>query len=164
MKRAVITHLFVFLVGVVMVLSVQRVIMPSCFNTYNLLNPAFRCNETAPQGEWDYEPLRNQLSAMTSELKTSGNLSQISLYFRDLTNGPRFGIGEYDQFHPASLTKVPVLIAFLHEADNDPTLLDKKLSFSGSLNVNENVDESEETIQPNTPYTIRELQIGRAHV
>lgn len=82
----------------------------------------------------------------------------MSIYFRDLSHGPRFGIGEYDKFQPASLIKLPVLIAFLHEADRDPTILDKQLSYAeGELSVSENVDEAWETIKPDTSYTIREL-------
>lgn len=158
-RRALIRYVLVFVLGALMVLGAQMLWtrFQSCNQHYDLLNSAFRCDTLIQQGEWDYEPLRDELSAKKSEYKASGKLSHVSIYFRDLTHGPRFGIGEYDKFQPASLLKLPVLIAFLHAADLDPNMLNKTLSFSGALNVNENVEESYETIKPNTPYTIQEL-------
>lgn len=129
----------------------------ACEGTYDLLHPDRRCAGAAYVQEWDYEPLRTTLSELKGELKRSGKLSHLSVYFRDLTHGPRFGVGEYDKFQPASLTKVPVLIAFLHQADQDPSILNAVLSFTGSLNVGDNVEQPDQTILPDTPYTVREL-------
>lgn len=124
---------------------------------YDLLNPHLPCEGTFKSGEWDYEPMRDAIVSKTAALKKEGKVAQVSVFFRDLNNGPRFGVGEYKGFQPASLMKLPVMIAFLHEADGDPSLLDRMLSFSGSLNTNQNTEEPGETIQPDTPYTIREL-------
>lgn len=130
---------------------------PDCHKEFDLLSPELPCTGPTPKGEWDYEPMRDLLTAKREELKGNGTVSHISIYFRDLIYGPRFGIGEYDKFQPASLVKLPVMIAFLHEADRDPKILSKKLSYTGELNTLENVEESTETIQPNTEYTIYEL-------
>lgn len=127
-----------------------------CHQTYDLLNPARQCSDTLSQGEWNYEYLRDALSVRKEELKSAGAVSHLSIYFQDLDHGPRFGIGEYDKFHPASLMKLPVLIFFLHAADLDPGILEETRSFSGQLAVADNVPE-EQTIQPDTPYTIREM-------
>lgn len=129
----------------------------TCTNDYDLLNPRLRCDSELQQGEWDYEPLRDALILKKNELKSEGAVSHLSVYFRDLDRGPRLGVGEYDKFQPASLRKVPVLIAYLHMADLDPTILEKTLSFTGEVRINQNVEKSEETIKPNTEYTIREL-------
>lgn len=145
--------------GCVFVLAFQQVMssFSSCSDEYGLLNPNIPCDGQMEQGEWVYEPLRDRLTEMKEQFKDEGRVSHLSLYFRDLSNGPRFGIGEYDKFQPASLSKVPIMIALLHHADLDPTILDKTLSFSGSLRVDPNVERAEETIKPNTPYTVREL-------
>ncbi len=132
-------------------------IVGPCHWKYDMLSPNVRCKEAVEQGEWDYEDLRSALLRKKTELKDAGTVSHISVYFRDLTHGPRFGIGEYDAFQPASLLKLPVLIAFLHEADRNPAILTKTLSFTGALKINPNVEESDETILPNTGYSIREL-------
>ncbi len=128
-----------------------------CHTTYNLLNPSVRCKAATLKGEWDYEPLRDDLSAKKEALKETGKITHLSVYFRDLDRGPRFGIGEYDKFQPASLTKLPIMIAFLHLADLDPSVLDKTLSFTGFLDTNMNVETPDQTIKPDTPYSVREL-------
>lgn len=124
---------------------------------YDLLNPQRRCNDVLPQGEWNYEYLREALSQKKEVLKSSGAVSHLSIYFQDLDHGPRFGIGEYDKFQPASLMKVPVLIFFLHAADLQPSILEQTLSYTSELDVADNSTDPETSIAPSTPYTIREL-------
>lgn len=128
-----------------------------CKESYRMLNPALQCEDGAKQGEWDYEPLRDALLTTTNNLMSAGDISHISIFFRDLDHGPRFGIGEYGKFHPASLRKLPIMIAYLHMADSDPGILERTLSFTGALKINLNIEESQETLKPNTPYTVREL-------
>lgn len=76
-------------------------------------------------------------------LEIKDNLSDIinnspdiktSIYFRDLNNGPWFGINEKDKFMPASLLKVPILIAALKQAESDPKLLDKEITIEKASN------------------------------
>ncbi len=59
-------------------------------------------------------------------------------------------------FVPASLLKVPVMMAYYKQAESDPTLLSKKITFTKS------VDQSVEyfasaTIKPGTTYSVEEL-------
>ena len=159
MNGAQIRYALVFGLGLATVLVAQSLsaYFATCHQAFNLLNPIRRCEEGLSQGEWDYEELRDVLSDEKAKLKASKDLTHLSVYFQDLTNGPRFGIGEYDKFQPASLMKLPVLIFFLHTADLDPTILDRQLSFTGDLEVVNNVEKPEQTIEPDMPYTIREL-------
>ncbi len=158
-KARAFTHVLAFCLGLLALFVIHEMISHKtpCQKKYDLLNPTLRCDDALQQGEWDYEPLRDALLVKINEFKTAGTISNLSVYFRDLDHGPRFGIGEYDKFHPASLRKVPIMIAYLHLADLDPDLLDQTLSFTGALKINANVEKSEQTIEPNTPYTIREL-------
>ncbi len=157
MKR--IHYLIAFTLGVLAVLGILGILKHSapCQYQYDLLSPARRCSNLLSQGEWNYELLRDALSMKKEEWKTAGDVTHLSIYFQDLDHGPRFGIGEYDKFQPASLIKVPLLIYFLHVADLDPHILDKTLSYSGTLKTEDNVRAPEQTIHPDTPYTIRDL-------
>lgn len=47
----------------------------------------------------------------------------VSYYFRDLNNGLWSGINEKETFSPASLFKVPLMIALLKKAETDPGIL-----------------------------------------
>jgi len=159
MKIPPLKYLLIFGLGLVVMFGLQslQANLIGCEQKYELLNRTRRCGETLAQGEWNYESLRDALAAKKEELKASGAVTHLSIYFQDLDHGPRFGIGEYDKFQPASLMKLPVLIFFLHAADLDPKLLDKTLSFTGTLDIADNVTSPEKTIQPDTLYPIREL-------
>jgi len=159
MKNKLFNYFLVFGLGLATALGVQGAwnAFSPCHQTYDLLNPTKRCGATLPQGEWNYEPLRDALSMKKEELKTAGIVTHLSIYFQDLDHGPRFGIGEYDKFSPASLMKVPVLIFFAHAADLEPSILDSTLSYTGDLPIANNVLSQEHTIEPDTPYPIRDL-------
>lgn len=158
-KSVPFAYAVVFGLGLAVALGIQgaRNRLAPCLRTYDLLNLTRRCSDALVQGEWNFEPLRDMLSAKKEAWKSSGTLTHVSVYFQDLDHGPRFGIGEYDKFHPASLMKLPILIFFLHAADLDPHILEKTLSFTGKLDIEDNVISPEETIQPDTPHTIREM-------
>lgn len=47
----------------------------------------------------------------------------ISYYFRDLNNGIWVGVNEKDMFAPASLFKLPLMLAILKEAESNPAIL-----------------------------------------
>lgn len=157
--RMLLSYVAVFCGGAVVMLGIVALAPQNagCSRTYDLLSPQLRCEQGLQQGEWDYEPLRDALLQKKEQFKNEGKTSELSIVFRDLDNGARFGIGEYEKFQPASLRKVPILMAYLHMADLDPAILDKTLSYSGTLKMNANVEQSDQTIQPNTLYTVREL-------
>lgn len=152
-------YALVFVLGVACMFVAQQAwsAFAPCHQAYDLLNPTRRCGNALAQGEWNFETLRDDLSAKKEQWKTAGDVTHLSIYFQDLDHGPRFGIGEYDKFHPASLMKLPVMIFFLHAADLEPGILDKTYSYTDTPDVTENVTKPEETIEPGKPYPVREL-------
>jgi beta-lactamase class A len=56
----------------------------------------------------------------------------ISVYFRDMLNGPWFGINQDETFAPASLLKVPLMIAYLKYAELYPLILSSGLVYNES--------------------------------
>lgn len=87
-----------------------------------------------------------------------GNLSEASVYFRDLNRGPVMGINETALFSSASLLKIPVVIAVLKTAEEKPEILNIQLVNEGK--INDGVSQffvPSEKIQNNVPYTIREV-------
>ncbi len=128
-----------------------------CHDTYDLINPDAQCGWAKTHSEWTYEPLRNNLIERIADLQETKMVTHVSVYFRELDNGPRFGIEEYDSFYPASLLKVPIMLAVLHAVDADPLLLDEELRSPKTLPESVNVENAQQTIQPDTVYTVREL-------
>lgn len=85
------------------------------------------------------------------------NLNHVSVYFRDLNNGPWFGIDETELFSPASLVKVPLAIAYYKQAETDPAILKKIITNTLKNDNSEQNIKPEKTIIPNQQYSIKEL-------
>ncbi len=65
------------------------------------------------------------------------DITQLSIYFRNLNNGNRFWIEEKELFSPASLMKLPLLIAYFKKSEKEPEFLEKKLKFTKNWTSNE---------------------------
>jgi beta-lactamase class A len=62
-----------------------------------------------------------------------GEVTRASVYFRDLNAGRWVGAKENEQFRPASLFKLPLLIAYYKSADRDPSVLEAKILLEDSV-------------------------------
>jgi beta-lactamase class A len=82
---------------------------------------------------------RPKIEALIAKSKAEHPELQVSYYFRDLNNGLWSGINERETFSPASLFKLPLLIAFLKKAETQPEIL--KLGFTYHAKDFENVEE-----------------------
>src|SRR5690606_15209166 len=89
--------------------------------------------------------------------KREGKVISVSVYFRDLQQGPTFGINEKDNFAPASLLKVPLLLAYLSLKENNSDLFNQKLSYEGSLETFAQTASSSSPLLPNKEYSIGDL-------
>lgn len=81
----------------------------------------------------DLNNFKKLAEAYCQEAKKDKSIEQISFYYRDLTDDQWFGINENEKYIPASLAKVPIMIAVLQKAEKDPSYLTKKLVFKGSF-------------------------------
>jgi beta-lactamase class A len=95
---------------------------------YEFINPLLECDVNDVR--LIRESFKNEAKEKISEM-ISKNFSDIqySVYFRDLQNGPWFGINETSDFSPASLMKVPIMIAYFKEAEKDPAILLQEINY-----------------------------------
>lgn len=86
--------------------------------------------------------------------------ASVSVYFRELNDGIWFAIGDTERFVPASLRKLPLLIALLKmaEAPGGGGLLDAQVPFdlSRDYSQDQNVKPAEALV-PGARYGVREL-------
>ncbi|MEI6806989.1 MAG: serine hydrolase [Myxococcaceae bacterium] len=84
--------------------------------------------------------------------------TKVGVYYRELNDGYWFSIGDSEKFIPASMRKVPLMIALLKQADSEPGLLDRLVQFdlSNDYNKNQNFKPSQTLVFGNS-YTIKEL-------
>lgn len=82
---------------------------------------------------------------------------KVGFYFNDLANAGWFGVNEDEKFIPASLLKMPMLIAYYKLQETETDLFSKQILFQGKdFNVDRNTSEAS-TVQPNNTYTVQQL-------
>lgn len=94
-----------------------------------LLNPLLECDSFRASPL--LRPFTDKLDSLVARLKSERRVGTASIYFRDLNNGPWFGVDERRFFRPGSLLKVPLLIACLRQAEIDPGFLARRVTFTG---------------------------------
>jgi beta-lactamase class A len=97
-------------------------------------------------------------AAINSQIETAtstGQASRVSVYFRNLNSGEWFGINQDDEYYPASLLKVPVMIAYYKEAETDPGILDETIQYQTAATDNPYLDPS--ALTPGKAYTVQQL-------
>lgn len=101
---------------------------------YILTNPILDC-ENIDQSE---TPIISsvKVNKKVSEVKEIYGVNEISLYYRDLNNGPWIGVSEDEKFSPASLLKIPVAMALMKYSEDNLEILDKKITVSKEDVVN----------------------------
>jgi beta-lactamase class A len=79
----------------------------------------------------NYEPLpfKQKVNDLINEQIKRGQVREVAVYYRDLHDGPWFGINEDREFDPASMMKVPVMIAWLKRAETNPQALNEQLTY-----------------------------------
>lgn len=126
---------------------------------YQYISPLLECNPTGIEN-YDTVGLKQSLQKLIEERIRAGTVSHVSVYFRDLNNGPWIGIAEEENFSPASLLKVPLMIAYLKMAEKDPGLLEKRITVKTyaqpGLGFTQNVPPADQ-VQAGEEYTVDEL-------
>lgn len=98
--------------------------------------------------------LESYLLDYEKEKIKNGDITNLSVYFRNLNNGNRFGIEEKEMFSPASLMKLPLLMAYYKKSEIEKWFLDKKLTFTKNWT-------SDEYIQNILPK--KRLEVGKQY-
>lgn len=93
---------------------------------YNYINPLLECDANISNFE-QTPKIKAQVEEYIQDRVDAGKIDDAAVYYRDLNNGPWFGIKEDTLFTPASLTKVPLMMSFLKKAELNPSLLNTKL-------------------------------------
>ncbi len=124
----------------------------------SLTNPLLECDlgeTTIGSRKEDFTP---DLVEFTESLKDRGDVSEIAVYYRDLNNGPVIGINQNIPFAPASLLKIPLMIAYLSWSETLPSVLDEQVRFEGAVDVGYQQQFAPSMpLEAGTTYSIRTL-------
>jgi beta-lactamase class A len=95
------------------------------------INPLLECEIAERQLYKTLRPFGNQLKQLIDSLEHDQQVGPIAVYFRDLNNGPWVGHREKNKYIPASLAKMPVVIACFRQAELEPGFLSRRIVFNG---------------------------------
>ncbi len=103
-------------------------------------------------------PLEEALKIIISTSIKNKQLTTASVYYRDLNTGRWFGINQDQKFVPASLFKVPLMIAYLKDVEKNPNLLSIKITddLVSDENKNETI-KALQSVKQGERYTIEQL-------
>lgn len=126
-----------------------------------LTNPLLECGvETQELTIGERVGIEKSVREYVTTAKKQGVIAETAVYFRDLNNGPWFGINEQKSFQPASLLKLPIAMSIYYWDQRDSGVLERKIDLSknsittGSAFNNE--DPSKRFVAP-AVYSVRDL-------
>jgi len=135
----------------------QEEIIRKNFN-YKYINPILECNSDISLNN-KLTPLKTEIEEYISQEVNNKNIIFASIYYRDLNNGPWFGINEKEFFSPASLIKLPILIAYLKKAEVNPQILQQILVVKQNQESGNNIQNIKPSLATtsNSEYSIEKL-------
>lgn len=105
---------------------------------YTFINPLLECEVNTLGAHQRYIPFEKETKdKLETEVQDKNPDIHLSVYFRNLNNGPWFGISEDAGFSPASLMKLPILIMYLKWAEFFPEILEKKITVQTPSEINQ---------------------------
>lgn len=126
---------------------------------YHFVNPLLECDIASDViSKNRLMPSKETLQSMISDMELQGRASFVSVYYRDLNNGPWIGIHPHEPFYPASLLKMPIMMYYYRQAEADPSILSKKVTI-GKLDPSSNdaYYKPQNTLTEGDVYTVDEL-------
>lgn len=123
---------------------------------YKFINPLLSCDTPFTNQDVNISRLKHKVEQIVEDQIDKKQISFASVYYRDMNNGPWFGIEEKELFSPASLIKVPLMIAYLKKAESNPGFLQSKLTNNIPHDTSQNIIPSI-AIAPNQEYSTEDL-------
>lgn len=124
---------------------------------FKYISPLLEC-ESNNVLSYNYKSLKISLQESINKKIKENKIEHVSLYFRDLNNGPWISINNEEKFSPASLLKVPLMIAYLKLAETNPNLLKQEIIITEKekTSVTQNILPVK-IVEFNKKYTVEDL-------
>lgn len=108
----------------------------------------------------ELHPFKYKVVNLVKRVTDGTRVRNISVYYRDLGDGPWFGINEHQEFNPASMMKVPVMIAWLKRAEKNPRALKQSFLFDGAVDMSAvQINKPRRTLAAGKRYPVEELLV-----
>ncbi len=128
--------------------------MPSA--QYPLISPLLMCSFDQKDFNED-KNLETIVNDFISAHIRSKAASNISVYLIDYKTGRWTGVNENERYDPASMLKVPLMIAYYKEAEKNPSILKQQVAFNGDDQNSDEYFKASNVIQSGHFYTVEQL-------
>jgi beta-lactamase class A len=119
---------------------------------YEFVNPLLDCEQARDELESpQLRPFRQSVVNFIQRDLDKKWANEVSVYFRELNDGRTFSIGKTEEYFPASLMKVPIMMSLLKEAEANPQILKHGITYNKA---------ELKTIQNDIPKT---LELGKTY-
>lgn len=118
---------------------------------YRFISPLLRCDVPTPAGTKAMQELSEKINNYIDSTLAANTAENISVYFRDVRSSEWFVLNENDTYAPASLLKVPIMMAVYKNSQENPEILTKEFKFDGgSDNYGQNFPSENELVMGRT--------------
>ncbi|MDB5225336.1 MAG: hypothetical protein JWL87_288 [Candidatus Adlerbacteria bacterium] len=98
---------------------------------YRFIDPLLGLRQVNEDTSPDFAALRVKLEDYLKQEQKNGHASAVSVKVRDLQTSTGFTINPDEKYAPASLLKVPTMMAYFKLAESDRSLLVQKITYKG---------------------------------
>ncbi len=133
----------------------QSDISPS--TDYSFTDPLMTVTVTGDADSKAYAGVEKNIEEYIQTEKSAG-VSSVAVNFRDINKSVSFNINPTELYDPASLTKIPLMMAYYNIAEQNPTILSNRITYSGKqdLDATEQI-ESPVQLVPGQSYSVESL-------
>jgi len=126
---------------------------------YSYVSPLLYCRYPDGDSSKLITQIHNELQGYVSNVINKGTAQNISIYFHDPTNGEWMTVNGSEQYAIASMVKVPLMMMLYKQAETNPSLLSRKLKFTGTNdNTMENFKPTrQQQMHKGNAYTVDDL-------
>jgi beta-lactamase class A len=123
-----------------------------------LIDPLFAVGNASTETPKKWRGLEAELQSTINASIAKGDVTEASVYFKDLQASEGFGINPDATYYPASLLKVPLMITYFKVAESDPSILKDEIYYGGEADANAQESlRSPIQIHSGSTYTVEQL-------
>jgi beta-lactamase class A len=109
---------------------------PLRLSGFQYIKPVLLC-DTSPEKELpETAALKEKVQDLIDQEVQKKNVDEVSVYFQDFKTDGRFDINKDEKFHPASIVKIPLMIAYFKIAESNPKIFSQKIKYTAGEDQN----------------------------
>jgi beta-lactamase class A len=143
------------IIGIAATAVVVTIAKPALAVCGQYVNPSLSCGQTIAEIQ-TANTLKYDVNNLITQDQQQNKATDVSVYFKFLQNKGWFTINSTELYFPASLAKLSLLMWFMRQAENDPSVLQEQVTIDfNDLNASEHFQYG--SLQPGQTYTVGQL-------